>query len=149
MRVEKQDNRLKILIAVTVITLVVALGVVGAIVISELISGANGDTGERLNGNYTISVSSGTFAGTGGYSFDGSNKVIETYTEGAEIVTNEYTYIITKEGDTKYIVLTAIDGDNAGKTTKHELYSGTLTDENGVVNEFISINETYYYKADN
>lgn len=149
MRVEKQDNRLKILIAVTVCTLVVALGVIGAIVISELISGNNGDTGERLNGNYSVAVSSGTFVGSGGYSFDGSNKVTESYTEGGDIVTNEYTYIITKEGETKYIVLTAVTGDNAGKTTKHELYSGTLTDENGVVREFISINETYYYKADN
>ena len=141
------DNRIKILITVTAITLVIAVAAIAAVLISGMLSGGNGDTGERINGDYSISVSSGSFAMAGGYSFDGSDNATETYTENGEIVTNEYTYIMTLEGNTKYIVFTRVGGEDDGKVSKHEFYSGTLTDEFGVVHEFISINETYYYKS--
>lgn len=152
MKTQTSDNRLKILIATLIVTAIAILAVVGGIIITELTAEDNGDTGERITGDYSISISSGSFSGSGLYSFDGGDNAVESYVnpENGETVTNNYTYIITKDKDgNKYIVFTAVDGANEGKVTTHGFYTGTYTDEFGKKTDFISINETFYYKVEN
>ena len=150
MKRSAEDNRIKILLVATAIVAVIAIAAIIGVILSGMQHDPNADTGERITGDYTLSVSSGSFAASGGYSFDGSDNAVETYVDPStgETVTNRYTYIMTVDKDgNKYIVFTCTEGKNVGKTTSHGYYNGTLTDEHGVKRNFISINETFYYEV--
>lgn len=139
----KGDKRILII----VIALATALLLVGAgFLIDHLLEVDEpqnvADTGETLDGEYSLSMSAGAFATSASYSFDG-RKVTEKYydTSTREIVTKEYTYVIAIVNGEKVIKLTPADG--SGTTTSHGFYTGTFNGK-----PFISINEEKYFKVE-
>lgn len=146
MNTEYTDNRPKILLIVTCVVLVIA------IVLVILVLGFKywwKPLPERLSGTYSISLSAGSFAGSGSYTFEG-DKATETYTKDGEIVVNEYVYeIITESAGNKVIRFTTLDENgNVVTATNHNFYTGTYTDaQNKVTKNFISINGEHYYEV--
>ncbi len=137
---QKTDKRLLII----VISLLTALLLVGAGFLIDHLLEVTGpenvaDTGETIDGEYSLSMSAGAFATNASYSFEG-RKVTEKYydTAKSEIVTAEYTYVISIVNGEKVIKLT----DSAGNTTSHGFYTGSFNGK-----PFISINEEKYYRV--
>ena len=148
--VQKQDNnkneKRKILIAATIAAAVIVLALI-PIIITLVTKGDsptnNPNTGKTLEGTYSMSTASGTYSGSSSYTFDG-NKVTNTYFDGEDTVTVEYTYVIAIENDIEVIKLTPATEENA-KAQSYEFYTGTQ-EIDGALREFLSINETFYYK---
>ncbi len=147
---QKQDNntdeKKKIKVAAVIAAAVIVLALIPIIITLATKNDTpenNPDTGETFFGIYSMNASSGSYSGSSTYSFD-ENNVTNTYFNGEKTVTVEYTYVIAIENGERVIRLTP-KGESDSKTVSYGFYTGT-EERGGVLREFISINEVYYYK---
>ena len=134
----------KLFITVTV-CLAVLLAVGAGVLITVLTDESNGDTpntGEIIEGTYSMSAEAGAFAAGSTWAFDG-NFVTNTYNDGEQQVTVNYQYVIAIEKGEKVIKLTTTPEGGSPVTTTHLFETGSIT-KDGVTRPIIFINGVQY-----